>query len=241
MKSIFRLIGILSGAVLATGVAHASVVTFIGGDPGATASTPRPVSNSTAAAFAIAASALGTINVIDFESVQVGSFTTLLIAPGVTLTGLNNVGGPQTIRNTPLPFPENLVGYNTTSGGSHFAQFTAGFMTFTFATPISAFGAFFTGVELPGETITFSDGTTQTIGLLNLGLGVGGVEFVGFTDAGRLISSITINVSPATDGIAIDDVRFVSPRVTTVVPEPSVALLVGLGALALTISRKRKQ
>ena len=239
-RSIVGLLGFLASTVLATSVAHAAVVTFAAGDPNANSTDPRPISNTTAAAFDTAAGALGAVNLINFESAPLGTYTSLLIAPGVTLTGIDFFGNAsgQSIRNVPLGTPDRLFGYNTTAAGSRFAQFNGGSLTFTFATPVSAFGGFLSGIGLDGETIKFSDGTSQTINLLNFGINTGGVEFVGFTDAGKLISSITITVGQ--DAVVIDDLRYVTPRVAAV-PEPSIALLIGLGALALTASRKRKQ
>ena len=78
-------------------------------------------------------------------------------------------------------------------------------LTFTFANPVSAFGAFFTGIELTGETLEFSDGTFQVLTLPNPG---SGVEFFGFVDAGKQVSSILINVQfpDIGDIIGIDDV-----------------------------------
>ena len=111
-----------------------------------------------------------------------------MVAPGVTITGLNNNGGEQTINNAPSGGPPTSVyGYNTTPGGSQYLGLYGGNATFAFATPIQAFGAYFTGVQLGGETITFSDGLSETVPIPNFG---SGCEFVGFTDAGASITSV---------------------------------------------------
>ena len=66
---------------------------------------------------------LGAVNLITFEAAPLGTFTSLLIAPGGTLTGTNIGGGDQEIRNTPVGSPDRLFGYNTTAVGSRFASF----------------------------------------------------------------------------------------------------------------------
>lgn len=107
-----------------------------------------------------------------------------------------------------------------------------GTATFTFSAGTEAFGAYVTGVQNAGETITFSDGTRQSIDIPNPGFD-GGTAFVGFTDADKLVASITINVN--NDIVGVDDVRYVDP-----VPEPAPLGLLG-GALAgLGLARRRK-
>ncbi len=230
-----------AAGMTATG-AEAALVTFSGGDAGANSTDPRPVSDATAANFDAAAAALGPVQLITFESAPVGTYSSLAVAPGVTLTGTDYTGNAagQSILNSPYGSPDNLFGYNTTPGGQNFAFVNGGFITFSFATPIQAFGAYISGVQLDNETLMFSDGTSQSVTFPNLG---GGVDFVGFTDAGKLISSVVVNSTSAAsslgDFISVDDVRYVSAAVS--VPEPlSLALLVtGLSGLGLTRRRSR--
>jgi hypothetical protein len=88
-------------------------------------------------------------------------------------------------------------------------------------------------VQNAGETITFSDGTSQSVDIPNPGFD-GGTTFVGFTDAGKSIASITINVN--NDIVGVDDVRYVTDPVS----EPASLALLG-GALAgLAVTRRRK-
>jgi hypothetical protein len=238
-------ISLITAAGLFTTVANAAVVTFTGGDAGANSTDPRPTSNATAASFDAAAGALGTLSLINFESAPVGTYTSLPIAPGVTLTGTDFTGNSsgQSIRNTPFGSPDGLFGYNTTSGGANFAFVNGGSVTFTFATPISAFGAYISGLQLDGETITFNDGTSRTIAIPNLG---SGVEFVGFTDVGALITSLKVDTTSATfpsgDFIGIDDVRYVATGTVSSVPLPGALPLfaTGLGALGLLGWRRKK-
>ena len=139
----------LSMRVLACGVslialssipASAGVVTFTGEDIMTTISDPHP--NSTLAASNFAAATPGA-SVINFEGAPVGSFTSLGIASGVTLTGTGT-----SINNVPnFPSAPTLDGYNTTPSGSEYAEILGNVLTFHFTTPVQAFGAYFSGLQ----------------------------------------------------------------------------------------------
>lgn len=104
---------------------------------------------------------------------------------------------------------------------------------FTFAQPVQAFGAYFSGIQLAGETITFSDGTSQTIPIPTV---TSGIAFVGFTDAGKSITSITVNVPD--DIIGVDDARFVATAAAPV-PEPATLAVFGVMAAGAFGLRRR--
>ena len=236
--------------LLPSAPAQAQVVPFTAFDSGAGPGVTPVNSNAKAAQFDAAAGALGTESLINFESAPVGSFTSLTAAPGVTLTGTDRQGNPQTVLNAP-DFPTNpaLGGFNTTVGGARYVDIQGGTLTFTFASPVQAFGAYFTGVQ-PGfvqDTIGFSDGTSQSISIpQGTATSNGGVSFAGFTDQGKAITSITITASAPGfyDAIGIDDVRFVP---TAPVPEASTTasfgllLALGLGGLVAAKRKKRAQ
>ena len=222
--------------VLALAFMGRADVIFTGADLNVLPSSPSgPNSTSAANNFDAAAALIGTVSIIDFESAPVGSFTTLTVAPGVTISGTNINGADQSINDTfDASFPA-LDGYNTTSGGANFVEMLGGSLVFNFATPTQFFGAFLSGVQdFLQDTITFSDGTSQTIDIPEAGTSssVGELVFVGFTDAGKSISSITINAGTnAFDAIGVDDVRYQS---ASAVPEPgSVLLLLTVCLLAL--------
>ncbi len=229
MKMKLLLLSTLAGCAVTS---QAALVVFAGNDAGANSTDPRPNSNAAAASFDVAAAGLGSVGLITFESAPLGAFSSLVVAPGVTLTGSDFSSGNQTIRNSPAGTPDALFGYNTTAGGSQFASFNGGTITFTFATAVRSFGAYFGGVQDFGSvsTITFNDGTAQTLTFTQVGTG-GGVQFLGFTDAGKSISSITIDHT--NDIVSMDDVRYGA------VPEPASIAAIGLGVACL-LRRRRK-
>jgi hypothetical protein len=210
---------------------QAQLVTYIGADPGANSTAPRLMSNAQAAAFDLAAGVLGSVTIIDFESSPLGAFASLTPVAGVTITGSGDYGVNPTVVNSPVGTPDNLFGYNTTASGSQFVSLYGGTLSFAFADPIQAFGAYLSGLQgnvVGTETFTFWDGGSQTVNIPNLS---GGIAFVGFTDAGKSISSLTIDVHH--DIVGVDDVRFVKApqRPGGNVPEPgSIAFLIGVGA-----------
>ncbi len=211
-------------------VAQAVPIVFSGVDPGANSFNPRPNSDAAAAAFD-GACARGPckLSVENFEASPVGPFSFLRTASGVSLLGT------QSIRNTPLASPDGLSGYNTTAGGRNFLSIFGGDITFAFDSPICAFGAYISGVQFFGETITFFDGTSQTIPIPNSFFGV---QFLGFTDFMGGISSITIHAN--SDIIGIDDVRFCECK-SGEVAEPVSLALIGLGLVALGTARRSRR
>jgi hypothetical protein len=225
--------------------ASASVVTFTGQDPNAGPGNPRPNSDAAAASFDAAAALLGTVSTITFESAPLGAFSSLTIAPGVTLTGADYLGNQQNILGA-TAFPTNppLGGSNTTAGGSRYADELGGTLTFTFATPTQFFGAYLTGIQTAFflDTFTFSDGTSETVSIPgdNTNANVGSLDFVGFTDAGKSITSVTINGSNANgaDEFGVDDVRFQGPDVSPV-PEPGSLTLVFSGLASLGMGYRK--
>ena len=108
--------------------------------------------------------------------------------------------------------------------------------TFTFATPIQAFGVFITGLGTASGTLkeVIYDGgnlgysTSHTIP--GNPLGTGGAQFVGFTEPGAGITKVSFVMSGFTatsrDIIGLDGITFVA------IPEPSSLALI-LGGLAL--------
>lgn len=219
----------------------AALITFEGRDGGVGPGGARPNSDAAASSFDTAAGLLGTVNLIDLESAPLGNFAALAISPGVTatLSGTDSDGG---IRTTPTYFGGTtpaILGYNTTAGGEQFLGvvpiFNIGTATlgFLFDDAIQAFGMYITGLGTANGNLfaIFDDGTSQQISIV--GGSDGGVQFFGFTDAGKNIIAIDFelqNVSGTRDIFAVDDIRFVNARV---VPEPTTLTLWSLGAVAL--------
>jgi hypothetical protein len=220
---------------------NAAVTIFTGTDAGANSTDPRPNSDAAAADFDAAAALLGTTPIITFEGSPLGAFVNLVVATGVSINGTDATGVNQTVVNAPVGTPDRVFGYNTTAGGTQFVSMFGGNLVFTFAQPIQSFGAYLSGVQLDGESITFSDGTDQSVPIPNPG-GNGGVSFVGFIEAGKDIFSVTINVPG--DIVGIDDVRYgptSAPPETA--PEPSAMILALMAAplLAGACRHRRKR
>lgn len=223
------LVGLCAAA--AVGTAHATIVTFVGQDDGASTTGPFPNSAAAQASFLAAASGFGTIHTIDYENLATGYYSPIAAAPGVSigLTGPNFGSGISGISNTTLG---NLYGFNTSPGGSQWLGFPGGSATFTFATPTYSFGTFLTGLQTTfsgtnGLQITFDDGTSQLLTPpINNG---GGAEFFGFTDTNPFTSITLTNLT--NDAWGIDDTTYNGASVS--VPEPAELGMFGLGALLI--------
>lgn len=206
---------LLAASLLTFGLsANAAIITYVGADNGASSSATLLNSNAAAAAFDAAAPSS---SLIDFESP---------LPAGVSI-----VGG--TIKNAPSCSP-NLCGFNTTAGGAFFLEAFGGTITFNFANAINAFGAYFTGLQLANETVTFSDGTSQSFTIPSLS---SGGAFFGFTDIGKQIVSVTYNA--LNDITVIDDIRFQLAEPSTNVPEPVSIALLGIGLLGVGAFRRK--
>lgn len=235
----------LALAALAGTSAQAVLVAFSGSDNLATTASPHPNSAAAAASFDAAVLALGSSSLVTFETAPLGTFTNLTIATGVTINGTDLNAANQTIRNSSnFPSGPTLDGYNTTSGGSEFVEVFGGNLVFTFATPIQSFGAYFSGIQTNyfADTVTFSDGSSQSIFIPGAGttVGIGALAFVGFTDAGKAISSVTITAGDPNlgqDAIGVDDVRFQQVRP---IPEPATVLF-GVALLGVCAASRRRK
>lgn len=203
-----------------SGTVAAAPISYSGYDIGSVSLAGSPNATAAAAAFDLAAGALSTI---DFESG---------IPAGVIAVG-GLVGDASVVCATPALhcYATSPVNVYRNNGA-----------TFTFSTPIDAFGAYFTGWQLAGQTITigYSGGGTAVLSMPAGNLAAGGTLFFGFIDAGASITTITYLAgapgSPSTDAVGIDDVRF-----GAAVPEPSMTMLLGFGLLAaLEASRRRR-
>jgi hypothetical protein len=219
--------------------AAASPITFAGTDSGVGPGGAHPLSDAAAALWGAAA---GSFSLITFESAALGSTGPLVLAAGVTMTTANQDVSAAGVSNDNT---HASLGFNTTSGGSRFYRMSPIFgggtatTTFTFASPTSSFGFYFTGAEtaFPGAfTLNFNDGSAQSLGITK---DTAGTQFFGFVDAGSSISSVTLtetgDFSSGRDVVGVDDVRY-----TTAVPEPATLLLLGSGSMVALIRRRRQ-
>lgn len=174
--------------------------------------------NSTAAAASFDAAYTG-LSVVDFDSAT----------PGFSFSGDGFVRTTQ--RCSPA-----LCGYNTSTSGSSFLDVTYN-TTFTFASGIDTFGAYFTGVQRGDATLTYSDGSTTVLELPSAELSAGGTAFFGFSDFGASIVSIDYFTGTGGDFVGVDDIRF--GKVATSVPEPSTLAILALGLAGLGFRQGR--
>jgi hypothetical protein len=220
--------------------AHAAVVTFYGADNGV--GPAGPFTNAAAAAASFNAATPN--SVITFEGATLPN-----VAPGVSLTSVGDVGtGIQSVdQHTPEP-----LGFNTTPLGTNWLKVEPGFnsagafWTFTFSTPISAFGAYFTDTQsnFPGPlTVSFNDGVPQSLGVTKND-STGGILFFGFTDSGASITAVTISsgaTSDTRDIFGIDDVRFGAAVAAVPLPAALPLFATGLAGLGLLGWRRKKR
>jgi hypothetical protein len=227
-------------ATLTARDAGAVPIVFAGDDPNVAPGGAHPSSDAAQSAFAAAA---GTLETITFEGLTLG-ITSGVLDPNTTFSMANMQGGAGLSSSG-----VQQLGFNTTDGGRDFLRVVPAFnvpeatVTFTFATPIDAFGAYITGTE-PGvvgtASLTFDDGSAQAIDLVKQS--AAGVQFVGFTDFGAAISSVTFHaigpfpqVAPGNDVWGIDDVQYS----IAAVPEPGVLALMSIGLCGVGMCRIR--
>jgi hypothetical protein len=241
---------VVGALCLGSVASFASTVTVFNGiDLNVASGSALPNSNAAQGQFAAAVNGLGQpLHTIDFESLATGAISgSLSLGQGASLS-LANANAGAGISNT-----QNSVGmFNTTSGGGNYFAFetmytpvgttTTATATFTFASPIDSFGAYFTGLDTDAVfSINFFDGTSES---LLPSLGTNSAEFFGFTSPGQSISSVTLSmtdVPPATGGnsswayfAGVDDVQFSN------VPEPGSLALVALALSGLLLTHRKR-
>jgi len=200
--------------LIGTAAGFGAPIIYSGYDFGSGSLATSP--NATAAAAAFDAAVSGA-TVVTFETALPADFG----FAGGTIT-------------TTSGCPPALCGYNTTPAGGYFQLVYGGSTTYTFANPVDSFGAFFTGFQVGGQTLSY-DNTVLDMGSGNLSSG--GTLFFGFSDPGAQITSITY--SAINDIVAVDDIRYGNAGPSQSVPEPSVLALLGIGLVGLASLRKK--
>lgn len=242
MKNVLRLAALAASMSLLAS-AHATIRLFCGLDAVTASSDPRPNSNAALAQFVVIAAAQNSMSVADFDGLADRTLS------GPVASNMSMASTNVDALNGGIDSGDDVIlGFNTTpSIGKHYRLWsdvdtTPASVTFTFATPVNAFGAFFTGVGTSfGDT---SIKWTTSLGTNTLGLGefpTGSVQFCGFIDS-ELFTSVTIEIAPEAGG-AIDDVLGVDDAFyanCNPVPEPGTMAALAVGALALIRKRSRR-
>ena len=211
-----KLTAAVSGFALMASAASAVPVVYTGYDVGANSLAAAPNAQAASDAFDLA---VGATSLTDFEA---GPSTDFTFSAGN--------------RENTLECGFALCGGNTTAGGEWFHRVDGGSTTITFASAISAFGAYFSGWQIGTQTITYTDGDTVVLEMGDANLSDGGLRFFGFQDTGASIASITYTANG--DIVALDDVR-----IDAAIPVPASLplLLAGIGGLAALRRRKTKK
>lgn len=211
------------GLAAFAGPVAAIPIVYSGYDAGSTSLAGSPNATAAAAAFDLAT---GPLSIIDFESA---------VPAGVSIsTGSTGgmIGDASVVCATP-----DLHCYATSPTN----VFRNNGLTFSFTTPIDSFGAYWTGWQNAGQTITieYMNGGTDVLNMPAGDPSAGGTLFFGFTDVGASISGIvyTAGSGTSTDAVGIDDVRYG----TNSVPEPSILSLLGAGLLGIILMRRRRR
>ena len=114
-------------------------------------------------------------------------------------------------------------------------------ITFSFATPINAFGGYFTGLEDIQGPVTLNyvtSGGSYSLEIMKppTEWDEQGIRFFGIIDTDSITQITLTEIIPGrstqTDFWGLDDIRFASSSVTPV-PEPSTLLLLGSGLAGL--------
>jgi len=208
-----------------------AILLLIGTRPAAAA----PITYANEAAFIGAAGGLG------FESFEALTATNS-VSPAftATLAAFTLVGNPQ----AGVFDQADYAGTHAIDGKNYF-EVEGGaqqFLTFTFLSPIKAFGVTITDYgDTPhdGAPLTFTTNTGVT-GTAALNGANANDQFFGLIDNTNPFSTLTLRtgVGPFGEPFSVDAVRF-STSETNAVPEPATVLLVGSGIVAAMRKRRR--
>jgi len=204
--------------------------TFVAATALAGAAQATPVFYTSQATFLAAASAAGiTLHLENYETASFSPTNNLTtLASGVNID--SNVTLTLRTVNSLCGGTSDCVSYTTGSGGN-------ALQTYTFDSgAVNAFGTMLGDIGDAGGTsvtITNSNGATTTFVLPNQPSG--NENYYGIIDFGATFQSVSIESSDPLDTIYIDNTRW-----GRTVPEPATALLLGLGLLGASASRRRK-
>lgn len=241
--------------LLALGLALAmacsgAIITYEGRDAGVGPGGARPNSDLAQSNF-LAAVAAATPFTLDFESIPVQYSNSI----NLTTMTLFQVGTANESNAGVTDVPgDATLGYNTTSGGSHFLRIVPQFGIGTagarlvFNSPVEFFGAYFTGLGTAAGSLTVEFDNGDPAGPFAypvVGGDGGGVNFFGFTTFGAPITEVTMVLRGVTadsrDIYSIDDITTgLEGRYVGDVPEPSTYMLLASGLAGFAFLRRKR-
>jgi hypothetical protein len=230
-------VAVSSALAMGAAGAHASINVFEEQDDGAPVGGPFPNSDFAQAQLIVSSAFYGPVTTETFESLPVGYSPSFAIPGGtVTLSAPDFGAGFSGISNTTFG---SVYGFNTTPGGSNWLGFPDGSATFTFNTPINAFGFFTTGLQTvftSSLAVSWNDGVAQSVSLpINVN---GGATYFGLED-GLAFSSVTIT-DISSDAWGIDDVTYSFSGSSTPEPATWALMLIGVGAVGVSLRTARR-
>jgi PEP-CTERM motif-containing protein len=230
-KPALAAIAFCCSTMLGASVHASTLTTFTGADNGAAIGSGYTNSNAAQASFLTAAGLLGTVDTHGVGMQTLGAASgTWLNGDGTWATNIppsSCSNGLACVSNVTLG---NTFGFNVSSadGNGKFLAFSGDGQAIDFANtvPTHSFGFFATGLQGNDISISFNDGSAETLTVV--GNTNGGPQYFGFTDTAAF-NAITLLGPAGSDAWGIDQISFNVTGVTSPVPEPSTWAMMILG------------
>lgn len=162
--------------------------------------------------------------VIDFQSVSTGLYNSL------TLSGVTFSASPNFTVDSSYAGNYNTVGQSINNNQGNVPQ-----LNIDFSTPVSAFGFNFGASDVVWTLSAYDSSSTLLASMtIDPTRSSNAGDFFGLAPASGAITHVTVVAASGGDWIFVDNLRFT----TTTVPEPPVAVLLGMGVLGLGLFRR---